>query len=116
VSKAALAAALAALVTALFAQTRPDGQETFGKRCGGCHTLDRDQEGPRLGGVYGRKAGTVRGFPYSDALKKSGIRWTDKTLDLWLAGPERQAPGTDMQFQVDKEEERAAIIAYLKER
>src|SRR5258706_5114145 len=35
------------------------GKETFEKRCGGCHALDRDKEGPRLRGVYGRPARPV---------------------------------------------------------
>ena len=34
----------------------------FEKRCTGCHALEADREGPRLAGVYGRKAGNVAGF------------------------------------------------------
>ncbi len=41
------------------AQPRAGGKELFEKRCGGCHALDLDKEGPRLRGVYGRKADTV---------------------------------------------------------
>jgi cytochrome c len=40
------------------------GKETFEKRCGGCHSLDRDKEGPRLRGVYGRTSGSVSSFNY----------------------------------------------------
>ena len=88
--------------------------ELFQKRCGGCHSLDRDKEGPRLAGVYGRKAASVNSFEYSEALKKAGIIWTDATLDRWLADPEKVAPGTEMMFHVESAQERAAIIAYLK--
>src|SRR5271155_4163982 len=38
------------------------GKTTFEKRCTGCHSLDMEKEGPRLRGVFGRKAGTVASF------------------------------------------------------
>jgi cytochrome c2 len=78
------------------AQARPDGKALFEKRCGGCHSLDRDKEGPRLRDVYGRTAGAIQSFQYSEALKKSGLKWTDENLDKWLS------------------DERNEIIAYLK--
>ena len=91
------------------------GKETFEKRCSGCHALDRDKEGPRLRGVYGRVAGSVDTFEYSEALKKSKITWTDETLEQWLADTEKLVPGNDMTFHVEKAAERADIIAYLRE-
>jgi cytochrome c2 len=42
--------------------TGKHGKELFDKRCGGCHALDRDKEGPRLGGVYGRTPARLRPF------------------------------------------------------
>src|SRR5947209_14934529 len=97
-----LLAALAALVAmAVGAQTATGGKEIFEKRCGGCHALDRDKEGPRLGGVYGRAAGSVPSFQYSEALQKSRIRWIEETLERWLADPEKVAPGNDMAFHVE---------------
>ena len=91
------------------------GKELFEKRCGGCHALDRDKEGPRLGGVYGRVAGSVDSFQYSEALKKSKITWTDATLDKWLTDTEKLVPDNDMSFHVEKPDERGEIIAYLKQ-
>src|SRR6202030_2945918 len=70
-------------------QAAAGGKELFEKRCGGCHALDRDKEGPRLGGVYGRVAGSIASFEYSASLKKSKITWTDETLDKWLTDPEK---------------------------
>jgi cytochrome c len=96
------------------AQARPDGKALFEKRCGGCHALDRDKEGPRLRGVYGRAAGTVESFQYSEALKKSGLKWTDENLDKWLSDTESLVPDNDMAFHVEKADERNEIIAYLK--
>ena len=101
-------------VAVLMGQTQNAGKELFHKRCGGCHALDRDKEGPRLGGVYGRAAGTVQTFPYSEALRRSKLKWTEETLQQWLADPEKLVPGTDMAFQVESREERSEIISYLK--
>jgi cytochrome c len=97
------------------AQARPDGKALFEKRCGGCHALDRDKEGPRLGGVYGRTAGTIESFQYSEALKNSRIKWTEETLDKWLTDTEKLVPNNDMTFHVEKTDERSEIIAYLKD-
>jgi len=97
------------------AQTPASGKELFEKRCGGCHALDRDKEGPRLRGVYGRVAGSLDSFQYSDALKKSKITWTDERLDKWLTDTEKLVPDNDMAFRVERPEERSEIIAYLKQ-
>jgi len=97
------------------AQGQGDAKALFEKRCGGCHALDRDKEGPRLGGVYGRTAGSVDSFLYSDALKKSKIKWTEETLDKWLTDTEKLVPNNDMTFHVEKADERRKIIAYLKQ-
>jgi cytochrome c len=91
------------------------GHQLFDKRCGGCHALDNDKEGPRLRGVYGRKAGTVPSFKYSDALAKSGITWDDSNLDQWLTEPDKFIPDVDMDFHLAKADERADVIAYLKQ-
>ncbi|HLY97848.1 MAG TPA: c-type cytochrome [Candidatus Angelobacter sp.] len=91
------------------------GQDLFARRCGSCHSLDNDKEGPRLRGVYGRKAATVASFKYSDGLTKSGIVWDGDALDKWLTNPEKIVPDTDMDFLLGKADERADIIAYLKQ-
>lgn len=96
-------------------RAQPGGQELFAKRCGGCHALDRDKEGPRLGGVYGRPAGSLDSFQYSDALKKSGITWDERSLEKWLTDPAQLVPSTEMTFHLDKPEERREIISYLKQ-
>jgi cytochrome c len=91
------------------------GKDLFDKRCGGCHSLDADKEGPRLRGVYGRAAGSVPSFPYSEALKKSQLTWDDQTLERWLTDSEKLVPGADMTIRVESQAERSAIIAWLKE-
>ena len=94
--------------------TAPAGKDLFDKRCGGCHALDRDKEGPRLGNVFGRAAGSVDSFQYSEGLKKSKLVWADETLDRWLTDTESLVPNNDMAFRVEKPEERRAIVAFLK--
>ncbi len=91
-----------------------DGRPLFNARCGGCHALDRDKEGPRLRGVYGRTAGSIGTFRYSSALKASGLTWTEETLERWLRDPEALVPDSDMAFHVEDAAERQAIVAYLK--
>ena len=117
-----LGAVLAAFVSlvvgsSVFAagQSTGGGKELFEKRCGGCHALDRDKEGPRLRGVYGRVAGSVDTFQYSDALKKSKFTWNETTLDKWLTDTEKLVPDNDMSFHVEKSDERSEIISYLKQ-
>jgi cytochrome c len=91
------------------------GKAVFEKRCTGCHALEVDREGPRLAGVYGRKAGSVSGFTYSAGLKNSGLTWTDATLEKWLSDPDLMVPDNNMSFSVPKADERRDLIAYLKQ-
>jgi cytochrome c len=96
------------------AQPAGNGKALFERRCGGCHAIDRDKEGPRLGGVYGRTSGSVDSFDYSDALKASGIVWNAETLDKWLANPDQLVPNNNMSFHLENGGERRDIIDYLK--
>jgi cytochrome c len=91
------------------------GKAAFEKRCTGCHTMEADREGPRLAGVFGRKAGSVAGFGYSPGLKNSGITWTDATLERWLSDPDLVVEDNNMSIGVPKAEERRDLIAYLKQ-
>ena len=110
--------AAGAVLLALGSQTETaeaaHGKELFERRCSGCHSADLNKEGPRLRGVYGRKAAGVTGFSYSDSLKKLNVRWDDASLDKWLSDPDAMAPDTDMAFRLADGAERKAVIAYLK--
>jgi cytochrome c len=90
------------------------GKTVFEKRCTGCHALDRDREGPRLGDVYGRTSGSVAGYDYSDGLKRAKVVWNDASLNRWLADPDAVVAGNNMEFHVAKGDERADLIAYFK--
>jgi cytochrome c len=91
------------------------GKAVFEKRCIGCHAMEADREGPRLAGVFGRKAGSVPGFNYSAGLKSSGITWTDETLERWLSDPDLVVKDNNMSIGVPKAEERRDLIAYLRQ-
>ena len=77
--------------------------------------MEINGEGPRLAGVYGRKAGSVPGFDYSPGLKNSGLTWNDATLEKWLSGPDSVIPDAKMDFYVPKAGERRDLIAYFKQ-
>ena len=105
----------AAVVAVLFAAADPNnGKEVYG-RCLACHSLEYDRVGPRHCGLFGRRAGSVPGFAYSAAMKRSKIVWNEKTLDRFLANPPKAVPGTAMTYAgVPEAKERADLIAYLR--
>ena len=90
------------------------GKQLFEKRCTGCHSLDRNKEGPRLGGVYVMQAGTAPFFNYSAALKATHFAWDEERLNKWLTDTQSLVEDNNMDFHVPKADERAAIIGYLK--
>jgi cytochrome c len=91
------------------------GQELFQRRCTSCHSLDTEKEGPRLRGVFGRKSGSIASFNYSDALKTANKVWDADSLDKWLSDTDKFIPDNDMNLSLKKADERADIIAYLKQ-
>jgi len=92
----------------------PKAGEQVYSRCLACHAIEYDRTGPRHCGLIGRKAGSVPGFPYSEAMKKSGIIWNTKTLDRFIRDPLKTVPGTAMGYDGVKDpKERADLIAYL---
>jgi cytochrome c len=112
----ALIAALAVTSPAL-AQDMAAGKTSFGK-CRACHSLEKGKNeiGPSLHGMFGRKAGEVPKYNYSSANKNSGIVWNDESLFTYLENPQKAIPGTKMVFPgIKTEKERRDLIAYLKE-
>jgi cytochrome c len=111
----ALALALAGSIPAS-AQTgdATRGEEIY-QRCIACHALDRNRTGPKHCGLFGRRAGSVPDFPYSQAMRKSGIVWDEASLDRFLESPLKAVPGTKMGYAGVKDaKERADLIAYLR--
>jgi cytochrome c len=81
-----------------------------------CHSLDKNGIGPSHRDIFGRRAGGVPNYAYSAALKGSNIVWNETTLDQWLANPQALVPGTKMMFSVADAQDRADVIAFLKEK
>lgn len=95
------------------------GERQFARKCSICHTLTPDganRAGPTLYKVFGRRAGTLPGYIYSDALKNSDIIWNEETIGrLFGDGPQEVVPGTKMPLQkMTSADERNALIAFLK--
>ncbi len=85
--------------------------------CQTCHTLVEgapNMTGPNLHGVFGRKAASVAGFNYSDALKATGWTWDAAHVDTWITDPKATLPGAKMTFAGMKDpKDRTDTIAYL---
>lgn len=93
----------------------------FLKSCGVCHTVEPGAElrqGPNLGTVFGRTAGTLSEFTqYSDAMKKAGaggLVWNEDTLDKWISGAADFIPGSNMAYAQADPAKRKLVIDYLK--
>lgn len=94
-----------------------NGRRQFGL-CRSCHTVVEggpNMTGPNLHGVFGRTAGAVEGYRYSDALQSAGFVWDAERLDAWLANPRTYLPGNRMTFAgLADPQKRLDLIAYLK--
>jgi cytochrome c len=116
VTVVATGAALGA-ATAASAQDADAGKKVFAK-CMPCHNADKPQNkvGPTLVGLFGREAGSVEGYKYSEANKASHVVWTAETLNEYLKDPKAFIPGTKMVFAgLKSDEDRANLIAYLEQ-
>lgn len=101
------------------ADTMPNGKRQFMRKCSICHTLtpgSARRAGPSLYDLFGRRAGTVEDYSYSDALDGSTIIWDEDTIDaLFDIGPEHYIPGTKMPMQrITGAQDRADLVTYLR--
>lgn len=112
------AAALVAVPGIVSAQDAENGKGIF-KRCAACHQIGEGAKnglGPALTCVAGKKAGMHEGFNYSDAVKNSGIEWTDENLLAWFEADDKLIKGNKMIFPagIKNELDRADLLAYIK--
>jgi len=117
-----MAAMIAAALVSLGSRAGDAGDPAHGEkifqRCKACHTLQAGKAkiGPSLAGIFGRRAGSVEGFNYSDALANANARivWDDSTLNAWLENPKKFIPGNRMIFPgLANPQDRADVIAFL---
>ncbi|HEY8579900.1 MAG TPA: cytochrome c family protein [Beijerinckiaceae bacterium] len=117
---AVAAAALAGLFIAGSAQAQDvaAGEKSFAK-CRACHQVGenaRNVVGPKLNGLFGRTAGTIEGYNYSEANKKSGIVWDEATFKEYIRKPAAKIPGTKMAFAgISNDAEIDNLTAFLKQ-
>nr|WP_317853188.1 c-type cytochrome [Ruegeria sp. WL0004] len=95
-----------------------NGERQFARKCSICHALTPEggrKAGPTLFGIFGRPAGTLPGYLYSDTLKESDIVWTDETINLLFdLGPDHYIPGSKMPMQrITEAQDRADLVTYL---
>lgn len=101
-----------------YAQDVANGEDVF-KKCRACHQIGEGAKnvvGPLLNGIFGRKAGSIEGFKYSDANKDSGLIWDDKTFATYIKDPKAAMPGNKMAFVGVKDDKDVAdLMAFLKQ-
>ena len=110
-----------------------EGEKLVAKRCKSCHMIaDGDnvilkggKTGPNLWGVVGRAAGGAEDFTrYGDdlvAAGEKGLIWDEEQLSAYLEDPKKylrtyledDKAKSKMSFKLKKEEQRAAVAAYL---
>ncbi|QBF32401.1 c-type cytochrome [Thalassococcus sp. S3] len=100
--------------------TMENGERQFARKCSICHTLTPDsarRAGPTLYGLFGRPAGTVVDYSYSDTLLGSDIVWDATSINaLFDEGPDHYIPGSKMPMQrITDPADRDDLIAYLRQ-
>ena len=91
-----------AVAGSALAQDAANGEKVF-KKCAACHVPNeaKNKVGPTLHGVFGRTAGTVEGFKYSEAMTEKGqggLVWSAETIDAYIADPKGYIPKNKMAF------------------
>ena len=94
------------------------GEKIF-KKCAACHSINKGGKnniGPALYNVVGRKIGGIADYKYSKALIEYNKEWSFEELNGFLIKPAKWIKGTKMAFAgLRKEKDRASVIKYLNE-
>jgi cytochrome c len=112
------AAVMAATLATASAADLDNGKSVFNK-CRACHSVGENAKnmvGPVLNGLFGRKAGSIEGFNYSEANKHSGVTWDEATFREYIKNPKGKIPNTKMVFAgISDDADIDDLIAYLKQ-
>ena len=91
------------------------GRQVFADHCASCHNSALTSLAPSLRGVIGRPAGSLPNFAYSDALKKSGLVWTEDNLRKWIGDSAHTVANTLVPHtSVSDPAEQTYLLAYLQ--
>lgn len=100
------------------AQDTANGKILF-EQCAACHGFDaaKNETGPTLKGVFGRKSAAVEEFIYSPAMRRANVTWTPELLDAFLADPQASPfRGNKMPYAgLADAKARADLVAFLKQ-
>lgn len=98
------------------------GEAHFKRQCSACHQIGEgavNRVGPRLNGVFGRRAGALEDYKYSKPMARmgsDGLTWTLETLDAYIENPKVLVSGTRMSYRgLDDSNARADLLAYMRE-
>ena len=110
--------AVTMLSSAAQAQDAAAGERLF-NQCRVCHQVGENAKntvGPQLNGMFGRKAGTVEGYSYSNAYKGLDKVWSPENFAVYIKDPRGVTPGTKMVYAGMKDDTQIAnLTAYLKQ-
>lgn len=117
----ALVFSVAAVVLMPFAAQAQDaeaGGRVFAQ-CRTCHQIGEGAKngvGPQLNGLFGRKAGTVEGYAYSNAYKALDKVWSPENFTVYIKDPRGVTPGTKMVYPGLKDEAQIKnLVAFLSQ-
>ena len=106
-------------ISALMAMGDVISGEKIFKKCSACHSIvkgGKNNIGPALYNVVGRKTGVLTDYKYSKALASYDKEWTFEELNGYLIKPAKWIKGTKMAFAgLRKEKDRASVIKYLNQ-
>tara|TARA_B100001250_G_C19735460_1_gene760551 strand:- start:36 stop:575 length:540 start_codon:yes stop_codon:yes gene_type:complete len=106
-------------IVALMAMGDVASGEKIFKKCAACHSINKGGKnniGPALYNVVGRKIGGVTDYKYSKALVAYGKEWSFEELNGFLIKPAKWIKGTKMAYAgLRKESDRASVIKYLNQ-
>lgn len=109
--------AIMLISSSALAQDVDAGKSVF-NQCRACHQVGETAKngvGPNLNGLFGRKAGAIEGYNYSDANKASGKIWDEAFFTTYIKDPKAAMPGNKMTYAGLKDEKKIIdLIAYLK--
>lgn len=92
-------------------------QQAFNNVCRTCHTIENGDNrlGPNLYNIIGRKAGSLRDYNYSSAMKSAGFIWDEKKLEHFIASPDEVVPGNNMKpySGLASAEDRKKVVSFL---